>query len=110
MNIFLGIPRLRTYYPELVKDWECWDASGEILHHIALIPFTQLIFVLSWIIVTPCGIAAESAGNSTSLEKLQRCAANIVSKKGDSDKALEYLKWPSLVTRRENHVSLLKET
>ena len=46
MNIFLGIPVLNIYYPELVKDWECWNASGEILHHTALIPFTQLIFVL----------------------------------------------------------------
>ena len=42
-----------------------------------------------------CGV-----GNSTSLERLQRRAAKIVSKMGDSEKALEYLKWPSLVTRR----------
>ena len=49
-----------------------------------------------------CGV-----GNSTSLERLQRRAAKIVSKMGDSDKAMEYLKWPSLETRRENHVNKL---
>ena len=47
-----------------------------------------------------CGV-----GNSTSLERLQRLAAKIVSKIGD--KALKYLKWPSLVTRRENHANKL---
>ena len=56
----VGIPIFSIYYLEPVKDWECWDASGEIFHHTALIRFTQLIFVLSWIIVTLCGIAAES--------------------------------------------------
>ena len=32
-----------------------------ILHQTVLIPFTQLIFILSWIIVTPCGTALELA-------------------------------------------------
>ena len=111
MSIFLGIPKLSIYYPELVKDWECWDTSGEILHHTPLIPFTQIIFVLSWIIVTPCGIAAQSSlavvSCSTSLERLQRRAAKTVFKMVVRDKALEHLKWPSLVTRRESHVNKL---
>ena len=36
-------------------------ALGGILHQNMLIPNTQLIFVLSWIIVTLCGTAAELA-------------------------------------------------
>ena len=46
-------------------------------------------------------------GNSSSLERLQRRAAKIVSKMSDSDRALDYLKWPSLVNKRENHVDEL---
>ena len=49
-----------------------------------------------------CGV-----GNSSSLEKLQRRVAKIVSKMNDSYKALDYIKWPSLVNRRENHVNEL---
>ena len=48
-----------------------------------------------------CGV-----GNSSSLERLQRRASKIVSKMS-SDRALDYLKWPSLVNRRENHVTEL---
>ena len=44
---------------------------------------------------------------STSLERLQRRAAKTVSKMVVRDKALEHLKWPSLVTRRESHVNKL---
>ena len=47
------------------------------------------------------------AGNSSSLERLQRRAAKIVSKMSDSDRALDYLKWPSLVNKRESHVDEL---
>ena len=47
------------------------------------------------------------AGNSSSLERLQRRAAKIVSKMSDSDRALGYLKWPSLVNKRESHVDEL---
>ena len=36
-------------------------------------------------------------GNRSSLERLQRRATKIVSKMGYSDRALDYLKWPSLV-------------
>ena len=43
-------------------------------------------------------------GNSLSLERLQRCAAKIVSKMSDSDRALDYLKWPSLVNRQESAI------
>ena len=43
-------------------------------------------------------------GNSSSLERLQRRAAKIVSKVSDSDRTLGYLKFPSLVNRRESHV------
>ena len=46
-------------------------------------------------------------GNSSSLERLQRRASKIVSKMSDSDRALDYLKWPSLVNRRESHVNEL---
>ena len=42
-----------------------------------------------------CGV-----GNSSSLERLQSRAAKIVSKMSNSDKAVDYLKWPSLVNRR----------
>ena len=49
-----------------------------------------------------CGV-----GNSSSLERLQRRAAKIVSKTGDSDRALDYLKWPSVVNRGESHVNEL---
>ena len=99
MNIFLGIPMLSIYYPELVKDWECWDALGEVLHHTALIPFTQLILVLSWIIVAPCGIAAQSVTARLG-RGFKDVPQKLFLKIGDSDKALEYLKRPSLVTRR----------
>ena len=61
MNIFLGILMSSMFCPESVNDWECWDALGGILHPTVLIPFTQLIFVLLWIIETPCGTAAEMA-------------------------------------------------
>lgn len=47
------------------------------------------------------------AGNSSSLERLQRRAAKIVSRMSDSDRALGYLKWPSLVNKRESHVDEL---
>ena len=49
-----------------------------------------------------CGV-----GNISSLERPQRRAAQIVSKMSDSDKALDYLKWPPLVNRRESHVNEL---
>ena len=49
-----------------------------------------------------CGV-----GSSWSLERLQRRAAKIVSKMSDSYIALDYLKWPSLVNRRESCVSKL---
>ena len=87
MNILLGIPMLSIYYPELVKEWECWDTSGEILQHTALISFAQLIiflFILSWIIVDTVW-NCYGVGNSTSLERFQRCAAKIVFKMDDSD-------------------------
>ena len=41
------------------------------------------------------------------LERLQRLAAKIVSKMSDSDRALDYLKRPSLVNRRESNVNEL---
>ena len=47
------------------------------------------------------------AGNSLSQERLQRRTAKIVSKMCDSDKALGYLKWPSLINGRESHVHKL---
>ena len=37
------------------------EALGGVLHPTVLIPFTQLLFVLLWPIVTPCGTAAELA-------------------------------------------------
>ena len=43
-------------------------------------------------------------GNSLSLERLQRRAAKIVSKMSNSDRALDYLKWPSLVNRQESAI------
>ena len=46
-------------------------------------------------------------GNSSSLERLQRRAAKIVSKTGESERALDYRKWPSLVNRGESHVNEL---
>ena len=46
--------------------------------------------------MTLCGTAAELA-----------TFRQIVSKMSDSDKALDYLKWPSLVNRRESHVNEL---
>ena len=49
-----------------------------------------------------CGV-----GNSSSLERLQRRAAKIVSKTGESERALDYRKWPSLVNRGESHVNEL---
>ena len=49
-----------------------------------------------------CGV-----GNSSSLERLQRRAVKIVSKMSNSDRALDYLKWPSLVNRPESHVNEL---
>ena len=49
-----------------------------------------------------CGV-----GNSSPLERLLRSAAKIVSKTGESDRALDYLKCPSLVNRRESHVNEL---
>ena len=45
-------------------------------------------------------------GNSLSLERLQKCAAKIVSKMSNSDRALDYLKWPSLVNRQESAILL----
>ena len=49
-----------------------------------------------------CGV-----GNSSSLERLQRRAAKIVWKISNSDKALDCLKWQSLVNRRESYVNEL---
>ena len=49
-----------------------------------------------------CGV-----GNSSSLERFQRRAAKIVSKTGESERALDYRKWPSLVNRGESHVNEL---
>ena len=49
-----------------------------------------------------CGV-----GNSLSLQRLERRASKIVSKMNDSDRAVDYLKWPSLVNRRESHVNEL---
>ena len=49
-----------------------------------------------------CGV-----GNSSSLERLQRRASKIVSKTGESERALDYRKWPSLVNRGESHVNEL---
>ena len=46
-----------------------------------------------------CGI-----GNATSLEKLQRRAARIVTRMGESDRALDAIKWPSLQSRRDEHI------
>ena len=46
-------------------------------------------------------------GNSSSLERLQRRAAKIVSKTSDSERALNYLKRSSLVNRRKSHVNEL---
>ena len=43
-------------------------------------------------------------GNSLSLERLQRRAAKIVSKMSNSERALDYLKWPSLVIRQESAI------
>ena len=43
-------------------------------------------------------------GNSLSLERFQRHAAKIVSKMSNSDRALDYLKWPSLVNRQESAI------
>ena len=56
-------------------------------------------------IVTSCGIVAVLA--AALVERLQRRDAKIVSKMRDSDKAVGYLKWPSLVNRRDNHVNQL---
>ena len=49
-----------------------------------------------------CGV-----GNSSSLQRLQRRASKIVSKTGESERALDYRKWPSLVNRGESHVNEL---
>ena len=46
-------------FPKLVNNWECQDALGGILHPTVLISFTQLIFVLLWIIETPCRTAPQ---------------------------------------------------
>ena len=43
-------------------------------------------------------------GNSLSLERLRRRAAKIVSKMSNSERALDYLKWPSLVIRQESAI------
>ena len=51
--------------------------------------------------------ACRGIGNSSSLERLQRRAAKIVSKTSDSERALNYLKWSSLVNRRKSHVNEL---
>ena len=68
-----------------------------------LIPFTQLIFALSWIIETPCGAAAEMA-TVRHWRGFKDVPLKIVSKVSDSDRTLGYLKLPSLVNRRESHV------
>jgi len=47
-----------------------------------------------------CGVS-----NSSSLERLPIRTSKIVSKMSDSDKALYYLKVPSLVNKRENHAN-----
>ena len=39
-----------------------------------------------------------------SLERVQRRAARLVHKSNNSDVALEYLNWPTLVERRDMHV------
>ena len=57
--------------------------------------------------VTLFGIAVEPVTARRSLERLQRRTAKIVSKMGDSDIALEYLKRSSLVTGRESYVNKL---
>ena len=49
-----------------------------------------------------CGV-----GNSSSLERLQRRAAKIVPKTDESDRALDYRKWPSLINIAESHVNEL---
>ena len=41
--------------------------------------------------------------NTNSLEKLQRRAARIVCKSQDSDCAMDFLKWGTLLNRREHH-------
>lgn len=46
-----------------------------------------------------CGV-----GNATSLEKLQRRAARIVTRIDESDRAIDMVKWTSLQNRRDNHV------
>ena len=47
--------------------------------------------------------------NSSALEKLQRRAAKIVSKIGDSQETLDRLKWDDLESRRDGHTfKLLK--
>ena len=67
-----------------------------------LIPFTQLIIIRPIMdycdnVWNCCGF-----GKRSSLERLQRRATKIVSKMSYSDRALDYLKWPSLVNRRES--------
>lgn len=42
--------------------------------------------------------------NSNSLEKLQRRAARVVCKSNDSDSAMDFLKWGTLLKRGEHHI------
>ena len=67
-----------------------------------LIPFTQLIIIRP--IMDYCDTVWNCCGfgKRCSLERLQRRATKIVSKMSYSDRALDYLKWPSLVNRRES--------
>ena len=41
--------------------------------------------------------------NTNSLEKIQRRAARIVCKSKDSDCAMDFLKWGTLLNRRKHH-------
>ena len=82
---------LSMYYPELVNDWECLDTA--YIHPI--MDYCHTVW-------SCCGV-----GNSLSLQRLERRASKLVSKMNDSDRALDYLKWPSLVNRRESHVNEL---
>ena len=94
------------YYPKLENDWECQDASGKSYMRLY---YNSIHTAYIHPIMNYCDIAWNCCGvsNSSSLERLQRRTAKIGSEMSDSDKALHYLKWSSLVNRRDNHVNEL---
>ncbi len=73
---------------------------NDLKPHCANIVYVSFIRL----ILEYCDTVWDRCGNASSLEKLQRRAARIVSRIPESDKAMNMLKWPSLQSRRDDNI------